>query len=437
MRKIPFIAAFLFVLTTNLAFAQVVGDTLDAPDNLLVEDTVPSSEDSIHEGSEIMMMLESLGSLPFFEEQYLVVDTGEMNIYGYDYGEIPMFDDSVYRKRIEVLASQTTMPLVYNALVREKIDGYVMRMRGFTGRMLGFSYIYFPLFEEMLDKYNMPLELRCLAVVESALNPLAVSRAGAKGLWQFMYLTGKQYGLKSTTLVDERFDPLKSTEAACQYLLDLYGRYKDWFLALAAYNAGPGNVNKAIARAGGVMDYWAICPYLPGETRNYVPSFIAANYVVNYAREHNLYPVSPEMLVSGTDTVVVHDFLTFAQLNEALGVPIKDLRSYNPQYTKDIIPANDSTYYVLRLPSQYALQFVQREKEVYAFLTQEKIDKEKILREAAKVQPSTPKYHTVKKGETLSSIAKKYNVSVPNLKKWNKLKSDNIRPKQKLRVSAS
>ena len=331
--------------------------------------------------------------------------------------------------------------MVYNPAVRAKIDNYVFRFRAFTGRMLGLSYVYFPMFEEMLDKYNMPLELKCLAVVESALNPLAVSRVGAKGLWQFMYATGKQYGLKSNSLVDDRFDPMKETEAACRFMLDLYSRYKDWFLVLAAYNSGPGTVNKAIARAGGVMDYWAICPYLPVETQNYVPTFIAINYVIHYAKEHNLYPLAPDMLISGTDTVTVRDVLTFAQLNEALGVTIKDLETYNPQYTKGIIPASDTIFYVLRLPSQYAVQFAAREKEIYAYKTREQIDKEKVLEEAKKAVVVAPpkaktRYHTVKKGETLSGIAKKYKVSVNNIKKWNNLKSNTIRTNQRLRVSS-
>lgn len=422
-------------IITVLFLAFVQGFRAQDVSDLYVNDSLPP--DSVFGESEIMRMFESLGTLPFFEEQYLVVDSARMNPYGYGYDEVPVFADSVYIKRIEYIASQTTLPLIYNGAVRSKIDNYMFRFRNFTGRMLGLTYVYFPLFEEVLDKYNMPLELKCLAVVESALNPLAVSRAGAKGLWQFMYNTGKLYGLKTTTLVEDRFDPLKSTDAACRMMLELYNRYKDWFLVLAAYNSGPGTVNKAIARAGGVMDYWAICPYLPQETQNYVPTFIAINYVVSYAAEHNIYPIAPELLISGLDTVTVHDVLSFAQLHETIGISIQDLESYNPQYTKDIIPACDTMPFILRMPSQYTVQFAEREKEIYAYKTQEQLDKEKVLEEAKKV-PATvakPKYHTVKKGETLSSIAKKYHVSVNNLKKWNNLKSNTIRVNQKLRVS--
>lgn len=431
MKTKSFLTVAFIILFAHSSFAQISNN---ANDDVSAQDTVLGE-------SEIMRMFESLGDLPFFAERYLEYDSAEMNPYGYEFGEVPIFTEDVYQQRIEQLASQTTLPMVYNPAVRAKIDNYVFRFRAFTGRMLGLSYVYFPMFEEMLDKYNMPLELKCLAVVESALNPLAVSRVGAKGLWQFMYATGKQYGLKSNSLVDDRFDPMKETEAACRFMLDLYSRYKDWFLVLAAYNSGPGTVNKAIARAGGVMDYWAICPYLPVETQNYVPTFIAINYVIHYAKEHNLYPLAPDMLISGTDTVTVRDVLTFAQLNEALGVTIKDLETYNPQYTKGIIPASDTVFYVLRLPSQYAVQFAAREKEIYAYKTREQIDKEKVLEEAKKAVVVAPpkaktRYHTVKKGETLSGIAKKYKVSVNNIKKWNNLKSNTIRTNQRLRVSS-
>ena len=434
----PLFTILLLSLAVAVAQAQIVEpvqviDTLSEmeSDSLFVVDTLEDIEDS-----EVTKMFESLLSLPYFGNEYLQIDTVEMNIYGYDYSEIPVFPDSVYRQRIEQLARQTTLPLAYNAHVKKFIELYAVKRRGLTGRMLGLSHVYFPLFEEKLDKYNMPLELKYLAMIESALNPTAGSKMGAKGLWQFMYGTGKLYGLKSTTLVEERYDPQKATEAACRCMLDLYNRYKDWFLVLAAYNAGPGNVNKAIKRAGGAMNYWAIWPYLPRETQSYVPSFIAVAYVVNYAAEHNLYPLDPGLLMSGTDTVWVRDVLSFQQLVETIGVPIEDLRTFNPQYVKEIIPATDTIPYVLRMPTQYALEFIGREKEIYAYQTQEALDKAKILEQAQKVAVETAKtkYHTVKSGETLSMIAKKYNTTVAKIKKLNNLKSDKIKAKQKLRV---
>ena len=385
--------------------------------------------------SEVMKMFESLGSIPYFGNDYLSLDSVGMNVYGYDYGEVPVFDDSVYMHRIEELASKTTIPLVFNAHVKPFIELYAMRRRALTGRMLGLSYVYFPLFEEMLDKHNMPLELKYLAMIESALNPVAGSRVGAKGLWQFMYGTGKQYGLQSNTLVEDRYDPVKATEAACLYMLDLYHKYKDWFLVLAAYNSGPGTVNKAIVRAGGVMDYWAIWPYLPRETQGYVPAFIAVNYVVNYAAEHNIYPINPGLLMSGTDTVTVHDFLTFRQLNETIGVSMRDLRFFNPQYTKEVIPANDSMPFILRLPAEQSLKFVEKEEEIYAYKTKEVIEKEKVVEQVKNVSDRT--VHKVKKGETLASIARKYHVSVSNLKKWNNLRKDSIYVGQRLTIYSS
>lgn len=442
----------LLLLPFSSVTSQVKSTVSVASDTLYVVDSVDFIPDSLElfeeqreadfeearevfGESEVMKMFESLGSIPYFGDDYMQVDYGGMNVYGYDPEDIPVFDDSIYNQRIEILASKTTLPLVFNAHVKRFIELYAVQRRKLTSRMLGLSYVYFPLFEEKLDKYNMPLELKYLAMIESALNPLAGSRVGAKGLWQFMYATGKLYGLESNTLVEDRYDPLKATEAACRCMLDLYNKYKDWFLVLAAYNAGPGNVNKAIVRAGGVMDYWAIWPYLPRETQSYVPSFIAVNYVVSYAAEHNLYPLNPGLLMSGTDTVWVHDVLSFAQLNETLGVPIEDLKTFNPQYVKDIVPATDTTPYVLRIPTQYALQFVEKEKEIYAFKTQEMIDKEKILKEVKEVSNRT--VHTVKKGETLASIAKKYHISVSNLKKWNNLKKDVINVGQKLTIYSS
>jgi len=192
--------------------------------------------------------------------------------------------------------------------------------------VMGLAEVYFPLFEEQLDKHNMPLELKYLAVVESALNPTANSRAGAKGLWQFMYSTGKMYGLKSNSLVDDRFDPYKATDAACRHLNDLYYIYNDWSLALAAYNSGPGNVNKAIRRAGGVRSYWAVWPFLPRETRGYVPAFIAVMYLMNHPAEHNIYPTTPDIFYEEIDTVVVNDVLSFDQISEMLNIPMDELK---------------------------------------------------------------------------------------------------------------
>ncbi len=432
MKKV-FLFTSLFILIFHLNAQVTIPDSLEVFEEQREADFQEARE--VFGESEVMKMFESLGSIPYFGNDYLQVDSIGLNIYGYDFDEIPVFDDSIYNQRIEFLASQTTIPLVFNAHVKRFIELYAMQRRKLTSRMLGLAHVYFPMFEETLDKYNMPLELKYLAMIESALNPLAGSRVGAKGLWQFMYATGKLYGLNSNTLVEDRYDPLKATDAACRCMLDLYSKYKDLFLLLSAYNAVPGNVNKSIVRAGGVMDYWAIWPYLPRETQSYVPSFIAVNYVVSYAAEHNLYPLNPGLLMAGTDNVWVRDVLSFAQLNETIGVPMEDLKTFNPQYLKDIIPATDSTPFVLRIPTQYALKFVEKEQDIYAYKTQEMVDKEKILKEVKEVSNRT--VHVVKKGETLSSIAKKYHISVSNLKKWNNLKKDVISVGQKLTIYSS
>ncbi len=391
---------------------------------------------AVVEESEVLKMFDTLGDVTkYMGSTYMTIDKGKMNKYHYDEKEVPVFSDSIYRRRIAALARETTVPLTYNEHVKSFIDLYANRKRTLTSRMLGLSYLYFPLFEEMLDKYNMPLELKYLAMVESALNPTAGSHAGAKGLWQFMYNTGKVYGLNVSSLVDDRFDPIKETEAACQHLQDLYDIYGDWFLVLAAYNSGAGNVNKAIVRAGGVKNYWAIWPFLPKETRGYVPAFIAVVYVMNYATEHNIYPIDPGLLLHGTDTVTVRDYLDFAQVSEMLGIPIKDIRFYNPQFIKDIVPASSEKTYILRLPTNYALSFAEKEQSLYTYKTQTGIDQEQIAEKVEEVSDRT--VHTVRRGESLGSISKKYQVSITNIKRWNHLKNSTIHPGQSLTIFTS
>ena len=408
-------------------------DTLEFYNEQEINDL--NSGKAVVEESGVLEMLELVSNNTYFKDVYLDIDSAVMNVYGYAKDEIPVFDDSIYQQRIEALARETTIPLTYNSHVRSFIDLYANRLRTQSSRMLGLSYVYFPMFEEVLDQYNLPLELKYLAMVESALNPVAGSRAGAKGLWQFMLGTGKDYGLKVTTLIDERYDPIKETVAACQYLQSLYARYDDWFLVLAAYNSGPGTVNKAILRAGGVRNYWAIWPYLPKETRGYVPAFIAVNYVMNFATEHNLYPINPGLLLHGTDTVIVHDYLTFDQINEYVGVPMEDIVFFNPQYTKRIIPASADNLCELRLPMKYALRFVQLEDSIYTYQSKAEVRREEIVEQVKEVSDSFT--HVVKKGESLGGIAKKYNVSVSNIKSWNRLKNDTIHVGQKLVIYRS
>ena len=415
-------------------------DSIPVPDSLemALQERIDreNSGEAIVEESDVMMdMIEDIADIPYFEQNKLESSSKSENIYNYPEGFVPTFPDSVYAERIAKLRSQTTIELVYNNHVKSFIDVYAVKKRNHMCKILGLADIYFPMFEQALDKYDIPLEIKYLAVVESALNPRAGSHAGAKGLWQFMYATGKTYKLNVTSLVDDRMDPVKATEAACQHLLDLYNKYDDWFLALAAYNSGGGNVNKAIRRAGGLKNYWAIWPFLPKETRGYVPAFIAVNYVMSYSQEHNLYPTDPGIMADGVDSVTVHQPLHFDQLHEMLSIPMEDIKFFNPQYKASIIPADAKTPMSLRLPERYIDSFLVHEKEVYNFKTKKGIDRAKLEEEMKKV--SDRSVHIVKSGESLGSIANKYRISVNQLKSWNKLKSTTIYPGQKLIVYSS
>ena len=436
MKRIQLITLLvLFPLAT--LFAQVYEPDYDSIDVKLGQQKLNdiNSGKMVVEESTVMEMLDLVSNISTFRDVYLDIDTAVWNKYGFRKDEVPAYDDSVYMKRIQTLAYETTIPLTYNSHVRSFIELYANRRRQQSSRMLGLSYVYFPMFEEYLSKYDLPLELKYLAMVESALNPTAGSKAGAKGLWQFMRGTGAEYGLRVSTLVDDRFDPEKETEAACQYLKSLYARYGDWFLVLAAYNSGPGTVNKAIVRAGGTKNYWAIWPYLPAETRGYVPAFIAVTYVMNYAAEHNLYPQNPGLLLHGTDTVMVHDRVSFSQIKECIGVPMEDLVFFNPQYTKRVIPGTRSYPYSLRMPTKYTLMFTQLEDSIYSYVS--KAEKTREVIEEKEEEVSNSFVHVVKKGESLGSIARKYHVTVANIKAWNHLKRETIHVGQRLTIYRS
>ena len=439
MKYVHLVIVFILFPFGNL-WSQVYTPVKPDPDSLEIEFSDQEIKDlnsgkAVVDESAVMEMLDMVSGISYFKDVYLDIDSAVMNIYGYSKYEVPMFEDSIYAQRIKALARETTIPLTFNTHVKSFIDLYANRRRQQTSRMLGLSYVYFPMFEELLSRYNLPLELKYLAMVESALNPTAGSKAGAKGLWQFMLATGKDHGLKVNSLMDERYDPIKGTDAACRYLQSLYARYEDWFLVLAAYNSGPGTVNKAILRSGGVKNYWAIWPYLPRETRGYVPAFIAVTYVMNYASAHNLYPVNPGLLLHGTDTVMVRDRVAFDQINECIGVPMQDIVFFNPQYTKRIIPASNDNPLALRLPMKYALRFVQLEDSIYAYKSKSELAMEKIEEKVEEVSDSF--VHVVKKGENLKSIGNKYHVSVANIKQWNHLKKDVIHPGQKLTIYRS
>ncbi|MDD4636795.1 MAG: transglycosylase SLT domain-containing protein, partial [Bacteroidales bacterium] len=314
--------------------------------------------------------------------------------------ENPLFSDEDYIQRLSELPTIIEMP--YNQIVRSFIDVYTNRRRSLVQYMLGMGEYYFPLFEQELDANDMPHELKYLPVIESALNPKAVSRAGATGLWQFMLGTGKIYGLECNSLVDERRDPVKSTHAAIRYLKDLYEIYQDWNLAISAYNCGPGNVNKAIKRSGGKKDFWEIYNYLPKETRGYLPAFIAANYVMSYYCDHNICPVTADLSYS-SDTIEVKTRIHLQQVADVLDIPIDELRSLNPQYKKDIIPGGENYNCMLRLPMTCAYNFIEMQDSICNYHQSELLVNRTTVEPAAysKSQGSIPgikTFHKVRSG---------------------------------------
>ena len=385
------------------------------------------------EDDQVVVMLDSLANLKIFEDSQFPNANQYQNWSTYSDNDIPTFPDSVYFERIAQMNDQSPFEFVYNGEVKKFIDLYGVRKRKLTARILGLAQIYFPLFEEQLDKFNMPLELKYLAVIESALNPTANSPAGAKGLWQFMYGTGKVYGLKVSTYVDDRFDPYKSTVAACEHLTDLYDIYGSWSLALAAYNSGAGNVNKAIRRSGGIKNFWAIKKYLPKETASYVPAFIAASYVITYANEHKIHPVDPGILYYEVDTVTVRNPLSFDQISEMLNIPMDEIVFLNPSFKHWLIPATHENPYRLRLRKKYIGNFINNETALYAYRTKSGMASDSLAQLVYNTYRESELY-TVKSGETVSSIAKKFHMTTGELKSLNGLKKNSVRPNKKILV---
>ena len=451
MKKVLILAAMLLGLSAGV---QAQTDNDDEDDVITVTD-----KDGKQEKIEVPVGLEdNLDSLLhlYNAKTYMMVDTS------CNYRDVnPVFEKEVYIDRLKRLPTIIEMP--YNDVVQKFIDRYSGKLRRSVSFMLGASNFYMPIFEEALEAYNLPLELKYLPVIESALNPKAVSRVGATGLWQFMLPTGKRYGLEVNSLVDERRDPVKASWAAAHYLSDLYKIFDDWSLVIAAYNCGPSKVNQAIHRAKGSADYWNIYPYLPKETRGYVPAFIAANYIMNYYCDHNICPMVTE-LPTKTDTVVVEKDVHMEQISKVLNISLEHLRNLNPQYRRDIINGLNKPMSV-RLPASLVGAFIDNEDSIYNYKTDELL----LKRDVVEVNDNVPsvsrsrsysrshsfssksrgkrggrnrkrnkkggnKSVTIKSGDTLSEIAARHHTTVKKLRKLNKISGNSIRAGKKIKV---
>ena len=363
----------------------------------------------------------------------------------------PVYSAEVYKERLSRIP--TIIELPYNDVVQKFIDRYSGRLRRSVSVMLGAQNFYMPIFEEALESYGLPLELKYLPVIESALNPNAVSRVGATGLWQFMLTTGKKYGLEVNSLVDERRDPVRASYAAAHYLRDLYKIFGDWNLVIAAYNCGPEAINRAIHRSNGEKDYWRIYPYLPKETRGYVPAFIAANYIMNYYCEHNICPMKTKIPVT-TDTIMVSRNVHMEQISALCGIDVEAIRALNPQYRTSVIPGQTEPC-AIRLPQEKILAFIDQKDSIYNYRADELLTRRAVVavsepkaeptRSTASQSRSTAARHkrnrkttertaTVRKGDSLSTIAARNHTTVAKIRKLNKIKGNMIKPGQKIRV---
>ncbi|MFT5819727.1 MAG: membrane-bound lytic murein transglycosylase D [Crocinitomix sp.] len=356
------------------------------------------------------------------EKAYQIIDS-----LGYDSDEKPQFSDSVYIERLNKLNASTIIEIEINDDLLKTVKYFAKNRRRFTAVCIGRSKLFFPMYEEHLDKYEIPLELKYLSVIESGLRPTVKSRVGATGLWQFMYRTGRMFGLENDSYIDERMAPVMATDAACRYLKYLHGLYGDWSIALAAYNAGPGNVNKAIRRSGGQMNYWKLRPYLPKETQMYVPNFIAMLYMMTYYSDHNIIPKEAQVYLHEVDTVCLSSSIRISHLDSMLGIPADEFEYLNPVYKTDIIPETDERQ-CITLPVTKIDSFLVIEDSLYnydAYL--DKTGQSFVALEKKKT-------HTVKEKQTIAQIAQIYDVTVNDVRAWNGLKSNKIYPGQRLTI---
>jgi len=418
MKKIIYLLTGLFFTTAAFAQEQTSIDSLEYQTDEAFQETLLKEMDALLDLWYIKKQIGSIGNGTLTDS-----NTGDCLI------------DSVVMKRLQHIP--TVIPLVYNQEIKSKIELYVCKRKRSSSIILGLSQYYFPWMREIFDKYEVPEELIYLTIVESALNPNAVSRAGATGIWQFMYATGKAYQLEVNTFVDDRRDPFKATDAAARHLKDLYHIFNDWRLAISAYNCGAGGVRKAIARSGGKTDFWAVKPSLPRETQNYFPYYVAALYLANYHLEHAI-PFAELNIPFAVDTVRVKKELHLQQVAEVLNIDTEELKILNPQYKRLVIPAYNQSY-PLRLKYADILRFIELEDSIYSykydeFFTPMKVYEGLFTGIPVNTNEYNKKYHTVKQGESLSSIANKYGLSVYEIKKMNHLSGNSVKSKQKLLV---
>ncbi|RFC55514.1 lytic transglycosylase domain-containing protein [Brumimicrobium aurantiacum] len=415
---------FLLLFWSFTAFAQV--ETTEVEDSTTVEDTL-----EVFEYEQFLRVVDN--TLEGYYRDYASTDAevdSIINALGYDEEDVPEFPDSVYCQRIEKMNEMNPFQLECNDDVVKVLKFFAKNRRGFTSVVLGRSKLYFTMYEEILSKHDMPLELKYLSVIESGLRPQIRSRAGALGLWQFMYRTGKYYGLDQNSYIDERMDPVLATEAACLYLKKLYGLYDDWSMALAAYNAGPGNVNKAIRRSGGKMTYWEIRPYLPRETQGYVPNFIAMSYMLTYHAEHNVVAREAKFHDFETDTVCLRDGLHMQTIDSLIKWPVEDIQALNPIYKTTYIPKTDEKQ-CITIPNEYIGKWVEFEDSIF---TLDSLIYESIPEEDKIVNQAT--IHYVRSGQTLGHIAGRYGVRVRDIMEWNNMRSTRLAIGQKLTIYA-
>lgn len=450
---------FLFVICCNsICFAQLqdsiaiqnnsIKDTI-AVKNAVAKDTLIDIKQDVVSTIIPVKEEDSLSIKEFKDDAFLaeidkkwrkelynntLFDTIYKSVTELTYGAIdyPELQTDTLKKRLKELDARTPFNVSYNPSLERVIKSYLKHRRKPLQKLMAMSAYYFPLFEQELDNQNIPLEIKYLAVVESALKPKAKSRVGATGLWQFMFSTGKIYGLDVSSYVDERSDPIKSTVAASKYLAKLYEIFGDWDLALAAYNSGPGNVTKAIRRSGGYKNYWNIRHNLPRETAGYLPAFLANMYIFEYAEEHDFKQYKPEFVYFETDTIVVKQLITFEQVAKVTGTPIEQLQFLNPSYKLDVIPVVKGENYTLRLPNDAVGTFVKNEDKIYAYAKDELEKREKPLPQLFKANNKIR--YRVKSGDYLGRVAKIYGVRVSDIKRWNGLRSNNLKIGQRLSI---